>query len=283
MSSIEKHAQQQSPHALSVDLWWVQLDESITPALLAQYRRLLSPQELQQAERFRSQADRLRAIVGRVLMRWALSQYRQIEPAEWQFAATVLGKPYIQHPQGLDLQLNLSHSRDVTACAITIDHNVGVDVEAMDRDARYTRIAERFFAPQEAQMLHSLPADKQAETFIRLWTLKEALLKACGRGLSVPLDCMCFSLTDDRAALVRLHDPWLGDPADWQLAEVRVQCAGSPSDATAYHIAVAVRSRRPLRLSIRQTVPLQWIADVHTLPPDGAMGRISAAQLQQRA
>jgi len=280
---MEKHAHQQPQQALSVDLWCVHLDESITPALLAQYCRLLSPQELEQAERFRSQADRLRAIVGRVLMRWALSQYRQIEPADWQFAATVLGKPYIQSPEGLGLQLNLSHSRDVTVCAITIDHDVGVDVEAMDRHAQYTRIAERFFAPQEAQMVHSLPADKQAETFIRLWTLKEALLKACGRGLSLPLDCARFSLSDDRATLVSLHDPSLGDPAEWQLAEVRLEGAGSPSGATAYQIAVAVRSRRPLQLSIRQTLPQRWIANAHTLPSPSAMCRIDVAQLQQRA
>jgi len=159
---------------------------------------------------------------------------------------------------------------------------VGVDVEAMDRDAQYTRIAERFFAPQEAYLLHSLPADKQAETFIRLWTLKEALLKACGRGLSLPLDCACFSLSDDRAALVSLHDPTLGDPADWQLAEARLEGFRSPRGTTAYQIAVAVRSRRPLRLSIRQTLPLQWIADAHTLPSGGALCRIDYAQLGQR-
>ncbi len=281
MSSTEKHAHEQSTGAQPVDLWCVRVDEAISPALLAQYRQLLAPQEIEQADRFRSQGDRWRAIVGRVLMRWALSQYRpHIAPDAWQLAATPLGKPYVAQPEAHGLQLNLSHSRDLAVCAVTSDSEVGVDVEAVDRAAQYIKIADRFFHPQESQLLAQTPAEKQAEIFIRLWTLKEALLKACGRGLTGPLDRICFHLPDDRAATVSLHDPSLGESSDWQFAEVRLAHAGAPRGATDYQIAVAVRTRQPLGLSIRQTVPLRWIGDRHEASA-GALWRLEFAQLRQ--
>jgi 4'-phosphopantetheinyl transferase len=152
----------------------------------------------------------------------------------------------------------------------------------VDRTTQYAKIADRFFHPNEAQLLAQLPAHKQAETFIRLWTLKEALLKACGRGLTGPLDRACFHLAGDRPATVSLDDPSLGEPSDWQFAELRLEDAGALSGPTAYQIAVAVRSRQPLRLSIRETLPLQWIADTHRAPAGGALWRIDLAQLRRR-
>lgn len=68
----------------------------------------------------------------------------------------------------------------------------------------------------EAQALEALPDDDaRRRGFIRLWTLKEAVVKATGSGLAQSLQGFSFSLTDPPA--LRIHDPGLGAAADWRL------------------------------------------------------------------
>jgi 4'-phosphopantetheinyl transferase len=76
-------------------------------------------------------------------------------------------------------------------------------------------IAEAHFAASEVQQLHDTPQANQAAAFTRLWVLKEACLKALGRGLSEPLHSVSFHPS---SAVPATLPRGAGNPTDWQCA-----------------------------------------------------------------
>jgi 4'-phosphopantetheinyl transferase len=126
------------------------------------------------------------------------------------------GKPY-----ALDMgfpQFNLSHSGQCIVFAFARDQEIGVDVEALRRRHSPIALAERFFAAEEVRALAALDPSEQGAAFVRLWTCKEAVLKALGRGIAFGLDRLCFSLDASQmpGSLQYIADE-AGLPADWQL------------------------------------------------------------------
>ncbi len=78
--------------------------------------------------------------------------------------------------------------------AVARGASLGIDVEIYDKNVPLA-VARRFFSPVEAGALAALPADAQPRRFLRLWTLKEAYLKAIGTGLAGGLGGMTFRST----------------------------------------------------------------------------------------
>ena len=101
-------------------------------------------------------------------------------PAEVKFRYGAHGKPGLA---GSDLRFNISHSGALAVIALA-RVEVGVDVE-LPRPRRSDAIARRFYTPGEIERLfaHADP-ERRADAFFRLWTCKEAFLKATGEGLS---------------------------------------------------------------------------------------------------
>lgn len=86
------------------------------------------------------------------------------------------------------VRFNLSHTRGLVGCALTLDSAVGFDVEHSGGRGASLELAQRFFAPPEIAALEGLEAEALRSRFYETWTLKEAYLKARGLGLSLPLD-----------------------------------------------------------------------------------------------
>src|SRR5579862_3924329 len=104
---------------------------------------------------------------------------------------TERGKPHA--PQsGLDF--NLSHARDHALIAFAREQPIGVDLESTTRRIEIDDLARRFFSHGEADALSALPATLRHAAFLRVWTCKEAVLKAIGEGLSFGLDRVAFAL-----------------------------------------------------------------------------------------
>jgi 4'-phosphopantetheinyl transferase len=119
------------------------------------------------------------------------------------------------------------------ACALARSADVGVDAEATSRAAPLG-VVQRCFAHPERSALLALPAEQQPELFFEYWTLKEAFLKATGRGLSYPMERILFRLAPGHPPRVELPKG-LGESADaWQFGSWRVE--------ERYRIALAVRS-----------------------------------------
>lgn len=110
-------------------------------------------------------------------------------------------KPYIA---GSPFFFNLSHSGERVMCIMS-SFPVGCDVEKVDKD--HLSLAERFFTAEECSLIASGTTGRaRADTFCRIWTLKESFLKCTGSGLYRPLNAFSVRLTQD--------GPELEQPAD---------------------------------------------------------------------
>lgn len=126
------------------------------------------------------------------------------------------GKPFVS--QAGFPQFNISHGGQCMLFAFSQRQELGVDVDALSRRHSPLELARRFFAAEEASALERLEADLQGAAFMRLWTAKEAVLKAMGVGLSFGLHRLRFDLDDQgRAGALRAIDAEAGSSSDWQL------------------------------------------------------------------
>jgi 4'-phosphopantetheinyl transferase len=215
------------PPAETVDRWCATLDEG----------------ERTRADRFHFRADRETYIAAHALTRALLAEVDTLPAEAWRFITTPTGRPEIA--PDLDrsrLRFSLSHTRGLVACAVGVDHDLGVDVEAaQDRIANELDLAARFFAPSEVVLLRGTAEDQRRDAFLRIWTLKEAYIKATGQGLACPLNSFAFSLDP-----IKLQVDGVDADASrsWQFVQF---------DATTRHvIALAVRhAPAPLRVARR--------------------------------
>ena len=165
---------------------------------------------IEDAPDHRAIAASVHAVLGRLLAHYG----GLAEPPV--IARTGRGKPYAPALTGLDF--NLSHARDHALIAIARGQPLGVDLERIDRRLDAHDLARRFFSRREADALDALGEDRRATAFLRLWTCKEAVLKALGAGISFGLDRIAFDLdaAGQPAALVEA-DPEAGEAAGWRV------------------------------------------------------------------
>ncbi|MCR6476680.1 4'-phosphopantetheinyl transferase superfamily protein [Variovorax sp. ZS18.2.2] len=240
-----------------IHLWFCPHGESGDPALDASYRALLTPQELQQKDRFHFARDRHRYLLTRVLVRTILSRYAPVDPHHWRFASGTFGRPRIDDGSAIEetrgLDFNLSHTAGLIVLAIARDIELGVDVENIRRPAVLDAV-DHFFAPAEARSLGALPAASQPHRFFELWTLKESYIKARGMGLQIPLDSFAFALDNPGDVGFALADPH-GNAA-WHFQQLQ---------PTPDHM-VAVCTSVDARIVCHETAPLQWERVVEVRP-----------------
>lgn len=212
-----------------VQVWSLELS-TVTDAAWTAFHAVLDEAERARAARFRRDRDRLTYTAAHGLLRRLLGQETGRDPAGLCFEAGPGGKPRMADGSGP--AFNLSHTRGVVVVALSGTGEVGVDVEPLDRSLADLAIADHYFAPAEAAALHGLPGrTAQVERFLRLWTLKEAYIKATGKGLAQPLADFAFLSLDP--PLVTFYDAALGNPGDWHFWQ---QTVGG------HMIALAVRS-----------------------------------------
>jgi len=151
------------------------------------------------------------ALLGRLLATYAGLDHPPV------IARTGRGKPYA--PALAVIDFNLSHARDHALIAIARGQPLGVDLERVDRKLDAHDLARRFFSKREADALDALPEAQRATAFLRLWTCKEAVLKALGAGISFGLDRVAFELdaTGSPTAIAEIA-PEAGDAAGWRVA-----------------------------------------------------------------
>ncbi|MDQ1723764.1 MAG: 4-phosphopantetheinyl transferase [Frankiaceae bacterium] len=225
--------------AAQVDVLAVRLSDVVRPA----DGQLLSADERARSSRFRFTRDRGRYVSGRAELRRLLGARLGCGAAEVEFAYGPAGKPSIP---GTSLQFNASHSADVALFVVADGADaVGVDIELPRPGFGGVDIARRFFAPGEVARLLALPAQQRDDAFLRCWTRKEALLKAHGGGLSLPLHDFEVSLEPAQPASIVQLGPTLAGRA-WHLYDVSDCWPGS-------YAAVAVDSTVPV--SITSKIP----------------------------
>ena len=148
----------------------------------------LSTDEIARARRLQRPADRELFLLAHAMLRDVLARYLSVMPIQIVLKSAANGKPFLADSHCTDLRFNLSHSGDAVLCALTRGREIGVDIEAAAPREDLLSIARHFFAPDECTALAARSGDDRLALFYLLWTRKEAYLKACGKGLSYPLN-----------------------------------------------------------------------------------------------
>jgi 4'-phosphopantetheinyl transferase len=168
---------------------------------------ILSPDEMERASRFVFERDRNRFVAVRRALRTVLGQYLHKAAAKINFIYDRQGKPRLQpNDCAPPIRFNLSHSYQVAVIAVSLDREIGVDVELVRSDIPIDKIAEMFFSPREFAEYRDLATDQRRECFFRWWSLKEAYLKALGAGLLIPLESFDVSFTPGRSSKLYSND-----------------------------------------------------------------------------
>ncbi len=164
---------------------------------------LLNEKEKARAKAFKFDRDRESFIVSHAALRKILGRYLKLPPENIQFEFNEHNKPRLLTPYNADVHFNLSHSHDYALVAITLNHDVGVDVEYMRETRDLENIAKRFFSQAEFDEYQQLPAQQKLEGFYNAWTRKEAFIKAIGKGLHYPLKDFVVSLNPVNESILK--------------------------------------------------------------------------------
>lgn len=180
--------------AEQIHVWGWPLNSCFDSTSQAQsYIGLLDAKELERFHRFHFEGDRVRFAFAHANMRRILGAYLGREPERILFGANSFGKPeLVTEAHTLPVRFNLSHSRNLALLALSIDTEVGIDIE--DLAPIEPEVAESHFSLTELAALSSLEGEAWLQGFYHCWTRKEAILKAEGVGLSLPLNAFDVSL-----------------------------------------------------------------------------------------
>ncbi|MEM8852715.1 MAG: 4'-phosphopantetheinyl transferase superfamily protein [Pseudomonadota bacterium] len=197
--------------ARGIAVWTVTL-QTISEESWPHLAALLDAKESERAEAFVFERHRRQFGAAHALKRLMLSAATQGRhaPQDWSFQDGAFGKPHVAEPQSP--HFNLSHCDGLVACAVSHCVDLGVDVEPV-ADPAPLDLADHYFACPESRLLTRMEPAERPLGFFRLWTLKEAYVKARGLGLTQPLDAFAFTL---KPISVHFFDPALGDPSTWQ-------------------------------------------------------------------
>ena len=197
----------QTPRRYEVHLWsWCLDDDSLCGEA---GEALLNEAERARSGRFMTALLRQRFTAARARLRSLLGAYLGRDPRSLVFVENEFGKPrLVDRP---DIHFSLSHSHDQALLAVSEGLEVGADLEGM-RSADHLGLARRYFHPNEVAAIER-HADPRA-AFFQIWTLKEAVVKALGTGLSLPLDEFEVSIAASRPEMVI---PPTGSPPEWWL------------------------------------------------------------------
>jgi len=175
----------------------------------------LTPDEQAVYNSYINVAERGRYVASRVLARAALAWAEQVAPSAVVFArkcttcgSQTHGKPYAE---GMDVNISISHAHQVVAFAMSRTAKIGIDIEYHSSDQNLLDSAESVLADSEHPR-------RDAKDLYTYWCRKEAVVKATGDGLVVPLNEVVVSGADQPAELIAFQ----GDSPGWWLHDLDV-------------------------------------------------------------
>ena len=189
----------------------------------------------------RAPEDAERSLVARAALVGLVASRTRSDPAALTVAHDRHGRPTIaEHP---GLSVSISHSGALVACAVST-RPIGVDVEQAGRPEADMALARRICAPAELSLVEAAAPGEGASVLLRLWTRKEALVKALGTGLSFPLERLDVSRDVPCIDGARARGMWVRD------------IAGAPPG----YLAAAAGAGRGVGLRVRLLGPARGAA-----------------------
>lgn len=205
-----------------IHLWYTRHSTLLDDRIYHLYTSWLSTAETERLNNYQIASKKKGYLISRALLRSVFSRYYPINmPADWLFAENDYGKPYISNYPALSekIEFNLSHSNDITILALTNNGSIGIDCECMCCDPFANDSAlELFLSNEEIYYINKFEARERRLMLFKMWTLKEAFVKAIGVGMHLPLNSICL-----KSAKISEH-MWLSgvdtiDYNNWQFIE----------------------------------------------------------------
>lgn len=148
------------------------------------YSGFLTHHEIMRSERLQNEQLSRYSILSRGFLRVVLGEYLQMSPTDVPILTSELGKPYLSPNHGRNLHFNISHSGTVWVIAVSETHSIGIDIEYINQDINPFQSAAVAFSLDERSCLQH--KGYPVADFFKIWTAKEAVLKATGAGFSYP-------------------------------------------------------------------------------------------------
>ena len=163
-----------------MEILYTEISELNHNWLLNKYLELLNIDLQQKILKYRRWEDCQRSLLGYVLLLKGLKKYGLSVNLINDILYNSCGKPYIKgHP----VHFNISHSGEITICALSKNMEVGIDIELINpislNNIKINMLNSEWYNINKS--------DNQLEAFYHYWTQKEAILKANGSGLNIPL------------------------------------------------------------------------------------------------
>ncbi len=130
--------------------------------------------------KYRRWQDTQLSLIGRVLLRNGFNMLNK-QFSEEDICYTKYNKPYFENE---NIKFNISHSGNIVVCAVTENFEVGIDIEVL-QDIKIENFKSQM---TELEWERIVSSNNTKNSFFKYWTQKEAVIKASGKGLSIPLD-----------------------------------------------------------------------------------------------
>jgi 4'-phosphopantetheinyl transferase len=171
-----------------VDVWLVDLDRGPAGSVA-----ILDSDERRRADALRSATLRRRFVAARAAQRTILGERLGVAPEHVRFGYGARGKPYVDG----GVQFSASRSDALALVAVARGFRVGVDLERRRALDDLAAVARTALSPAELGRWAALPARERLAALYRVWTRKEAYLKATGDGIADGLAGVEVGLDDD--------------------------------------------------------------------------------------
>jgi 4'-phosphopantetheinyl transferase len=148
----------------------------------------LSIQEKGQANEYFNQTSSNNYIISHGILRYILSYYIKKNPRQINFHLSSNGKPYLKNNKLI--KFNMSHSLDYCVYIIGFKQEVGIDIEFHNNKINIQELSNLILTPIECGIFAKLENKAQFKLFFDLWTQKESIVKANGKGLTYPIDSL---------------------------------------------------------------------------------------------
>ena len=200
-------------------VWAASTDMPYDSKLMHWYKSLLSDDERKKYNKLYFSHHRKAYLISHSLLRTSLSRYKKIPPEEWNFSYDAFGRPSIKQPGEISgVQFSLTRTRGMSACLISSSSHVGIDLENLYNLKDPEIMFNHVLVADEIDSLKGLRGKSLRKRFLVYWTLKEAYVKAIGKGLLMPLTQFSFILKSNGRACIRFNHKLTTESSPWQFA-----------------------------------------------------------------
>jgi 4'-phosphopantetheinyl transferase len=198
-----------------IHTWFFNINQSMV--VVKNFYRILSAEEKYKISKIRIEELRNRQIITKGTLRVLLSNYFDCEPLDIEFQTNNYGKPeVIPLLNTPNISFNLSHSEDYLIVGLTKDHLFGIDLEKIVEIQNLDDVVGLCFSEYEKKWFRNLQPLQRPEIFYKIWTAKEAFIKAIGEGLSFSPNRISFDINPVKE--LKLNNIlWEKDTENWQI------------------------------------------------------------------